>query len=81
MSVIAHGSNPSPEKIDPGRLETNPPAELEARATVRTAGMRGAVFADIEELVVMERDVPEHQNEVFLDPLALHASEGSGVGR
>lgn len=34
-----------------------------------TAKMRGAVFADIGELVVMERDVPvlERQNEVILD--------------
>ena len=84
MSEIARGPNPSPEKIDPGRLETNPPVELEARAIVRTGGMRGAVFVDIEELVVMERDVAvsEHQNEAMTpDPPALYASEGLGVGR
>ncbi len=46
--------------------------------------MRGAVFVDIEELAVTERDVPvpETQNEVMiLDPPALYAGEGLEVGR
>ena len=83
MNSFTHGPEPSPEKMNPGRLETILPVELEAQALMRIAGMRGTASMDIEEPAGMKRDVlvPKLQKELILDTLALYAWEELGVGR
>lgn len=50
-------------------LEANPPVELEARAIMTTAKMRGEILANIGEAAVMSRDAisPKRRNGAFGD--------------